>query len=186
MSKVTLDKDTFKALASEARLEILKALDGRQMNLSELAKKTRLNKATIHEHLTKLHEAKLVKKKEREGHKWVYYKLAWKGSSLIHPENTKIVVLLSTAFVFLCGGILQLWWYAKGKLIEITDDMIDSDAPISTTKNLIDNGTAYSQQLFLFTQDPIFLYAAVMCFVLFVVILSVSLWKFRINREPKL
>ena len=44
MAKVTIDKETFKALASDARLEILKALDGRKMNLSEIARKTGLSK----------------------------------------------------------------------------------------------------------------------------------------------
>ena len=75
MAKVTIDKETFKALASDTRLEILKALDGRKMNLSEIARRTGLSKTTILEHMNRLVEANLVKKIEREGHKWTYYKL---------------------------------------------------------------------------------------------------------------
>ena len=92
MSKVTLDMSTFKALASDTRLDILRALDGKKMGLKDISQATKLNKATLHEHLTKLNEAGLVKRKEREGHKWVYYKLTWKGECLLHPENTRIVV----------------------------------------------------------------------------------------------
>ena len=67
MSKITLDKNAFKALASDTRLGILKTLDGKKMGLMDISKITNLNKATLHEHLTKLHEVGLVKRKERQG-----------------------------------------------------------------------------------------------------------------------
>ncbi len=87
MAKVTLDKNSFKALASETRLDILRTLDGKKMGIKDISNATNLNKATLHEHLTKLHEAGLVKRKEREGHKWVYYKLSWKGASLFEYDH---------------------------------------------------------------------------------------------------
>ena len=67
MPKVTLDMNSFKALASDTRLNILKTLDGKKMSLKDISKATGLNKATLHEHLTKLTEAGIVKRKEREG-----------------------------------------------------------------------------------------------------------------------
>jgi DNA-binding transcriptional ArsR family regulator len=117
MTKITLDRETFKALASDTRLDILKALDGKNLGLNEIAKISNLNKATLHEHLTKLNDAGLIKRNERDGHKWVYYKLTWKGESLLHPENTKIVVLFTTTFVALWIGIIQLIWYIKGTVM---------------------------------------------------------------------
>jgi len=117
MSKVTLDMATFKALASDTRLDILKVLDGKRMSLKDISSRTNLNKATLHEHLSKLNEAGLVKKNEREGHKWVYYKLTWKGECLLHPENTRIVVLFTTTFTILFIGIVQLVNYVKGVVI---------------------------------------------------------------------
>ncbi len=117
MPKVTLDMNTFKALASDTRLDILKALDGKKMSLKDISKATNLNKATLHEHLTKLNEAGLVKRKEREGHKWVYYKLTWKGEGLLHPENTRIVVMFTATFVALSVGILQFVSYVKGQIV---------------------------------------------------------------------
>lgn len=117
MTKITLDRETFKALASDTRLDILKVLDGKNIGLNEIAKVTNLNKATLHEHLTKLHEAGLIKRTEREGHKWVYYRLTWKGESLLHPENTRIVVMFSATFVALAVGILNFISYIKGTLL---------------------------------------------------------------------
>ena len=119
MTKVTLDMDTFKALASNTRLDILKTLDGKKMSLKDISKVTKLNKATLHEHLVKLNEAGLVKKKEREGHKWVTYKLTWKGECLLHPENTRIVVMFSTTFIALAVGIIQMLWYVKGTVVNL-------------------------------------------------------------------
>jgi DNA-binding transcriptional ArsR family regulator len=113
MPKVTLDMSTFKALASDTRLDILRALDGKNMSLNEISRITRLNKATLHEHLAKLNEAGLIKRKEREGHKWVYYRLTWKGEGLLHPENTKIVVMFSATFVSLFIAVILLVNFAQ-------------------------------------------------------------------------
>lgn len=117
MSKVTLDMATFKALASDTRLDILRALDGKKMSLKDICTATNLNKATLHEHLLKLNEAGLVNKNERDGHKWVYYRLTWKGECLLHPENTRIVVLFSVTFMTLFVGIINLVNYVKGVVI---------------------------------------------------------------------
>lgn len=123
MTKVTIDKETFKALASDARLEILKALDGRRMSLSEIARKTGLNKTTVLEHMNKLVQVDLVKKIEREGHKWTYYELTWKGSSLLHPDNTKIVITFCLSFLLLFIGIAQIIVYSNGFHIDISKEV---------------------------------------------------------------
>jgi len=119
MTKVTLDRETFKALASDTRLDILKSLDGRHMSLKDICTATKMNKATLHEHLVKLNGAGLIKKNEREGRKWVYYKLTWKGECLLHPENTRIVVLFTTTFITLWIGIIQLVQYVKGTAMNL-------------------------------------------------------------------
>jgi len=130
MPKVTLDMNAFKALASDTRLSILRALDGKKLNLKELVKVTDLNKATLHEHLSKLNEAGLVKKKERDGHKWVYYKLSWKGEGLLHPENTRIVVMFSTTFIALSVGIIQMFNFLKGRIVARAVNLVGSDSTV--------------------------------------------------------
>lgn len=253
MTKITLDRETFKALASDTRLDILKTLDGKHMGLNEIAKVTNLNKATLHEHLTKLNEAGLIKRNERDGHKWVYYKLTWKGESLLHPENTKIVVLFATTFVALWVGLLQLIWYIKGTVTDVGYDLYTmGENVVLTSKGLVDSGTVpllgngmiedatfppglpdffqtflmraklafyhgipvgkdlsviesngdvgtlsageggrfvidQSQGLIQAVyQNPLFLYGAVGCFVVFCVFLVVALWRLWENRIPKL
>ena len=126
MSKVTLDMNTFKALASDTRLDILRALDGKKMSLKDISNATKLNKATLHEHLAKLHEAGLVKRKEREGHKWVYYKLTWKGEGLLHPENTRIVVMFSITFFSLLLAVMLIVSFAQPITIGMAETVGDS------------------------------------------------------------
>lgn len=126
MTKVTLDMNTFKALASDTRLDILKALDGKRMSLNDISRKTNLNKATLHEHLSKLNEAGLVKRNEREGHKWVYYKLTWKGECLLHPENTRIVVMFSVTFISIFVAVMLMVSFAQPMVIGIAETYGDT------------------------------------------------------------
>jgi len=126
MTKITIDMNTFKALASDTRLDILRALDGKNMSLNDICRVTNLNKATLHEHLTKLYEAGLVKKNEREGHKWVYYKLSWKGEGLLHPENTKIVVMFSITFISLLLAVMLLVNFAQPIILGMAETYGDT------------------------------------------------------------
>ncbi len=247
MTKITLDRETFKALASDTRLDILKTLDGKNMGLNEIAKVTNLNKATLHEHLTKLNEAGLIKRNERDGHKWVYYKLTWKGESLLHPENTKIVVLFASTLVALWIGLIQLIWYIKGTVTSFNYDVINyGDKVLLESQDLVNSGTlprltdilsagnslppwypdfllraklGISQWIPLgkeitvisdgsknpltagngnhfvinpsqgvieaVYQNPMYLYAAIGCFVAFSVLLVIGLWRFWENRAVK-
>ncbi|NOR16235.1 ArsR family transcriptional regulator [candidate division WOR-3 bacterium] len=195
MSKVTLDINAFKALASDTRLDILRALDGKKMSLKDISNATNLNKATLHEHLSKLNEAGLIKKKEREGHKWVYYKLSWKGESLLHPENTKIVVLFATTFIALWAGIIQMIWYVRGRMTDIGSDLYYAQKDGAGSPSAEDGINSIPERLFLdgsseststLYQDPMFLYIAIACFIVFTIVLSISIWKLRENKTPKL
>jgi len=205
MPKVTLDMNAFKALASDTRLDILKSLDGKKMSLKDISKATNLNKATLHEHLSKLHEAGLVKKKEREGHKWVYYKLSWKGESLLHPENTKIVVLFTTTFIALWGGIIALMNYVKGtvgtfgqniffseggRLVQTgveEDGWNEASVPLNEiTKNGDSLSYNANEGVTTFFQDPVFVYIAIACLIVFTTVLCVAMWRLWKNKTPKL
>jgi DNA-binding transcriptional ArsR family regulator len=253
MTKITLDRETFKALASDTRLDILKALDGKNLGLNEIARVSNLNKATLHEHLTKLHEAGLIKRTERDGHKWVYYKLTWKGESLLHPENTKIVIMFTTTFIALWVGILGLIWYIKGTVTNFAYNVYtlgdqalltgkaggdsglllgsgqnamgapsfplglpdflqnfinqaklanEEGIPLNHHINVFENSTTpgsltagdgsrfvvdQSQGVIQAVyQNPMYLYIAVGCFILFTVLLSVAVWRLWVNRTPRI
>ena len=208
MTKVTLDMDTFKALASDTRLDILRTLDGKKMSLKDISAATKLNKATLHEHLVKLNEAGLVKRKEREGHKWVTYKLTWKGESILHPENTRIVVMFSVTFIALWAGVIQLLWYVKGTMVAFGSNdyfAYQSKGLLDGTEQaggngivpdgmnpIADEGLLRSAEYGLnegattFLQDPLFLYLAIACFIVFTVVVCVATWRVWKNKTPKL
>jgi DNA-binding transcriptional ArsR family regulator len=114
MAQIVLDAEAFKALSSDTRLQILKALDARRLTVSELGRLLDLNKATVFEHLKMLLAADLVKK-EDEGRKWVYYRLTWKGKNVLHPENVQFMLLLATSVLSIGGLVAQIghllaWW----------------------------------------------------------------------------
>jgi DNA-binding transcriptional ArsR family regulator len=200
MTKVTLDMNAFKALASDTRLEILKSLDGKKMSLNDICKATNLNKATLHEHLAKLYEAGLVKRNEREGHKWVYYKLSWKGECLLHPENTRIVVMFTTTFLILTVGIIQMVSFVKGRLVSVfdtnspyffnysvedraSDALIKSEAPGSGASGTFGGPPPSTLAI---VHDPTLQYIAIACIVIFSILLCFSILRLRKNRAPKL
>lgn len=196
MPKVTLDKNSFKALASDTRLNILKSLDGKKMNLKDICNATNLNKATLHEHLTKLTEAGLVKRKERQGHKWVYYKLTWKGEGLLHPENTRIVILFSVTFIALAAGIIQFinFILSRSSNMPLGGSYVTHDITKEGRDSILNNTTKIATEnqdygingASSLSQDPIFLYIAICCFIVFILVLSISIWRYKKNKTPKL
>lgn len=111
--KIVLDQESFKALASDTRIEILKKLDGTQLTVTDLANAMQVNKSAIHKHLTRLVEAGLVKKKEGD-RKWVYYTLSLKGAQLLHPERVQIALMLAATVVAVTAGLFQLMTYLSG------------------------------------------------------------------------
>lgn len=102
--RITLDAETFRALASTTRLAVLRALDERRKTLSELSRDLALNKATVHEHLALLSAAELVKKRDDEGRKWIYYELTWRGQKILHPQETTTFNVLLGLSILAAGG----------------------------------------------------------------------------------
>ncbi len=105
--KITLDQESFKALASEVRVGVLKKLDERRQTLTDLSGLLDLSKPTLLEHLEKLQAAGLVKRLD-EGRKWIYYELSAKGRKVLHPERVAITLALSAAVVLAAIGAFYL------------------------------------------------------------------------------
>ncbi len=100
--KITLDRDTFRTLASGTRVDILKSLDSRRKTLSELSKQFSMSVSTIKEHLDNLVKADLILQVD-DGHKWKYYDLTRKGKRVLHPEDTRIWIMLAVSVFALIG-----------------------------------------------------------------------------------
>jgi len=92
--KITIERDVFKALASDTRIEILKILDKRRHTQSEIAFSIKLSVPTIKEHLDAMEKAGLVKPID-EGYKWKYYELTEKSRCILDPERKKVWILLA-------------------------------------------------------------------------------------------
>jgi len=182
MLQITLDKKAFKALASDTRLDILKTLDGKKMGLKDISNATKLNKATLHEHLTKLHEADLVKRNERKGHKWVYYKLSWKAKSLLHPDNNKIVVMFSATFTLLFFGLIGIFNYVSDIFLVSSG----SDMVFKTVSEKEDTINQLGREVIGINYNQLFLFIAVACLILFSILFVISIRKYNQNKTPKL
>jgi len=111
---VILDQDSFKALSSHVRIDILKFLDQRQMTVTDLSKVLKISKSTAHKHLERLVEVGLIERLD-ENRKWVYYRITRKGLKILHPENITVSFLLSWSIVLvgalLVGLALYLVWF---------------------------------------------------------------------------
>ena len=111
---VILDYDSFKALSSHVRIDILKYLDSRQMTVTDLAKVLKISKSTAHKHLERLVEVGLIERQD-DHRKWVYYKITRKGIKILHPENVTVSFILSWGIllvgVLLVALALYLVWF---------------------------------------------------------------------------
>jgi DNA-binding transcriptional ArsR family regulator len=102
--KVTLDQASFRALASETRVAILRALAEHQMTLTELAERLGISKPGVMKHLELLQEAGLVLRDTPE-RKWIYYRLTTKGERILDPNKTRIMLALGfSMFAMLLGA----------------------------------------------------------------------------------
>ena len=111
-NKWLLDRKTIKTLSGDTRLDILKSLTYRRKTITELSKEFNMAPATIHEHMEKLEDAGLVIREET-GHKWVYFNLTGKATTLIKPGvSIPVQIMLSVVGILMFGfGVLR---YATG------------------------------------------------------------------------
>src|SRR3990172_656044 len=105
---IRLDKETFKALASETRVDVLKLLGQRRHMQSEMASALGLSVPTVKEHLDALEKAGLVERHE-EGRKWKYYSLTKKGKGVLNPEEMKIWIVLGLFILSFVGGVVTMF-----------------------------------------------------------------------------
>jgi DNA-binding transcriptional ArsR family regulator len=98
--KITLDRESFKTLASKTRVDILKSLGRRRKMLTELSKQFGMSPSTIKEHMDNLSRANLVVQID-DGHKWKYYELTSKGREIVHPTGSRVYIILGISLLAL-------------------------------------------------------------------------------------
>ena len=123
--RVELDRKALFALASDTRIEILRALQPMRRTVTQLAEALDVDKAAVHRHLQKLVEGELVRRYEDHG--FVYYGLSWKARDLLAPNaNTKVIVHIAAFFWAILGvvaaaalalgsRVLTAYYYTTGR-----------------------------------------------------------------------
>ena len=104
MAEVALTKNEFKALSSEARVNILKMLNERNFTLSELSTKMSMAPPTVKQHASILSDCGMIELKD-EGRKWKYYSLTKKGKEIVSSKEkqTNFLIILGSSAVVLIG-----------------------------------------------------------------------------------
>ena len=161
--KITLDRKTFKTLASDTRVGILKSLGRRRKMLTEISREFGMSPSTIKEHLDNLKRAELVVMKD-DGHKWKYYELTGKGKDVLNPGETRIWIILTLSVLAM---IATAYDFAQRSLswgmmpLAESGDMLRAPAAAQGTINAIQAVPA--------------LYWHILGFVVFAIILGLSL-----------
>ena len=101
MNEIKIENLTFKALAVDTRVKILKLLLKNKLTQTDLAENLRLTIPSVKEHLDFLVKSNLVERIE-EGRKWKYYQVTDKTKSLFNSEYYKFVITLGI-FVISAG-----------------------------------------------------------------------------------
>ncbi len=118
MQQTILNKEIFKALSSDTRIDILKYLGKRRMTLSEISEKLNMSLSTIKEHLDTLSSVKLIVKID-EGRKWKYYELTEKGKGIVSPIQINISIFLGVSIV----AMIVSSYFLTNSLLPVQGDM---------------------------------------------------------------
>src|SRR5256885_243918 len=102
-AKITLDQESFKALASDVRVGILKRLDVRRETGTGLSNLMTLSQPTLLQPPQKLQAAGL-RKHVLESREWVFFELSGKGRKILHPERVAITLALGIAVALVAIG----------------------------------------------------------------------------------
>lgn len=118
--RVELDRGALFALASDTRLDILRAMQPMRRTVTQLSVAIGIDKAAVFRHLKTLEEGGLVKRYEDHG--FVYYGLSWKARDIISPgENTRIVILLSVYALAAVLAVAVSWFLLQGEFADPFD-----------------------------------------------------------------
>jgi DNA-binding transcriptional ArsR family regulator len=112
--KITLDRETFRALAVDSRVDILKSLEERKLTLTDLSTRLNMSPSTVKEHLDRLVSAGLIENIPGDT-KWKYYKLTWKGKNILNPHETKVWFILAVSLV----SLIALTYRIFGKITDL-------------------------------------------------------------------
>ncbi len=140
-----IDRATIKAISADTRLAMLKSLSKRKKMPSELSREIGLSPSTIVGHLQNLETAGLIKRIET-GHKWVYYELTDKGTSIVRPAvPVQFALSLALGIIMISFGALKFLYpetlFASIQKSGALQAAIQGARESASSGNAIDTGT---------------------------------------------
>ena len=150
--EIVLDRQTFKALAADSRVSLLKSLAKRRKTGAELAKEFSLSASTVKEHLDGLEKTSLVRRAvDSADRKWKYYELTEKGRKIVEPSKKApaqiwIVLLVCILAVAIAFQVFQPLGQSAPSLgaRQLADSSSASSQPPSPAMGAAEAGTAGS------------------------------------------
>ncbi len=126
MADLPLTKTEFKALSSDSRTTMMKALQERNHTLSELSARLGMSAPTIKEHANVLVESGIIELRD-EGRKWKYYSLTRKGRGILDAKRNQANILI----ILSCAGVLFL-----GVLFMVSGTMLNTSYSAAPSDNI--------------------------------------------------
>jgi DNA-binding HxlR family transcriptional regulator len=179
--KVFVPAQTFKNLISEDTLHILQVLDKHMLSIDQLKKKTKIPSTRLHQQLQKLVESNVIKEKSKNA--TIHYKLSFKGTSLLHPENSRVMILFTASIITLSLSIGSMFHWAT-QTVQTREEprffLQESDKAVNEPLSLLTTETAQN------VHDPLYSWIAIIGIMLFVVLISVTYWRYQKNKAQAL
>ena len=174
--KVFIQAETLRNLMSNETKQVLHHLDSENLTDEQLQKHTKISKDELHHQLTNLLNGNLIKKKQKQN--TFYYSLTYKGSCLMHPENSRILLLYGLSMFSLTLSLAHVIHWI-GQIMQTSQKTV----VIPTNRQFFDE----SSQLFATgtieqVSDPIISPIVVVGFVLFVILISMTIWRYQKNK----
>ena len=179
--KVSISSQTFKTLISEDTLHILHALDKHTLSLDQLENRTKLSTDQINDQLKRLSTAHVVKTKIHKNQQ-PEFSLTLKGSSLLHPETSRVMILFGASILTLTiaiSGLIQ-WISQPVQEAEPLYYFLESDNALKgpPTFQVLET----TEQI----ADPLYSSLALGAMILFVVLISITIWRYNKNKPQAL
>ena len=172
--KVYIQAVTLRNLISNETKQVLHQLDTKNLTEEELQKETKISEDNLHLQLTNLVNGKLIKKKQNTPQ----YSLTYKGECILHPENSRILLLYGLSMFSLTLSLahvihwIQLSLQTSQKTIDVSANRVFFDGGSSgLVTNTIEQVT-----------NPIISPIVLVGFVIFISLISMTIWRYKKNK----
>lgn len=174
--KVYIQAVTLRNLMSNETKQVLHQLDTKNLTEEELQKETKISEDNLHLQLTNLVNGKLIKKKQKQNTS--QYSLTYKGECILHPENSRILLLYGLSMFSLTLSLahvvhwIQLSLQTSQKTIDVSANQVFFDGGSSgLATNTIEQVT-----------NPIISPIVLVGFVIFISLISMTIWRYKKNK----